>query len=881
MLVGRDGELEQLFALVEPGASNGGVLLLEGDPGIGKSVLLQAVRARAAGQGWRVLSVVGVEAEAGFPFAGLHQMLRPVSAEFSALPPLYRDALLGALGLIEPVPLDPFAICPAAAMVLAAMAAERPVLVTVDDVQWLDRQSREILAYLAQQVGVGDGVVIVGAARSGYHGPLLDEALPTVCVGGLDDAAATVILRDRAPDLAEADHFRIRSEAFGNPLALLELPAVPDRLPGSRTSSLSQRLEHAFAGRVADLPAPTRDLLLMAAIDSVGAAAEIVSAASLLQRAPVPESAFVPAEEAGLVCREGPYVRFRHPLIRSGIVQAEGLRRRQAAHEALAAVLDEQPYRRIWHRAQSIMGPDDEIADGLAANATVALARGAVLDAIDGLERAAQLTSNSARRGERLLSAAQHAFGAGRADLVARLLDAAAKTELSELAVARMEWLREIFHDGVPGDRLRIAGLCDLAERSIAAGEVDLALNLLLAAALRCWWADTEPGTKARVVRTAELIDGWEDPRRVAAVAVAEPIRCGATVLDILRARPADRIADGQSLWLLGMSAHAIGAEDAAQDYLGRSANILRTQGRFGLLSQVLSMAVMVNLVLGDLDAAGEAAAEGLELARRTSQPIWEAGTRVCEAVHEALRGRAHTALEIAADAELSASRRQVNDLLCCVQVARGIAWLAAGRPRDAYGALRRCFDPDDRSYHPREQYTALMFFADAAVRGGHREDAAAIVVGLGSAEGVASMRQVHLRYARAVLAGDAGDAEELYLEALRHDLSRWPLARAKTELAYGRWLRRRGRHRQAGVLLSAAATGLDRIDALALADEARIELHANGDAVDWPITGRGGAARYGALADLLAAGHSDGEIAERLSIVPRVVALYRSGAGK
>ena len=175
---------------------------------------------------------------------------------------------------------------------------------------------------------------------------------------------------------------------------------------------------------------------------------------------------FRPAEEIELVSVEQDRMQFRHPLIRSGVLQNETVARRQSANGALADVLAGQPYRRSWHRAQSIVGPDDAVADELETAAADALARGAVMTAVATLERAAELSTSSARRGHRLLVAAEHAFGLGRAELVDRLVEEAARTDLSELDWARMQWLREIFDDGVPGDAVRVVELCDIAPRS-------------------------------------------------------------------------------------------------------------------------------------------------------------------------------------------------------------------------------------------------------------------------------------------------------------------------------------------------------------------------------------------------------------------------------
>jgi hypothetical protein len=269
--------------------------------------------------------------------------------------------------------------------------------------------------------------------------------------------------------------------------------------------------------------------------------------------------------------------------------------------------------------------------------------------------------------------AAEHAFGLGRADLVNQLVTAAARLDLSELDYARMQWLREIFNDGVPGDATRVLELCAIARQSVQAGDRDLALNLLLGAALRCWWADTGPAARARVAEaTRELTDAAGDPRYVAALAVAEPVLECATVMDLLsRFVPGD-ITDGDTLRLLGMAAHAIGDTVRSADFLAQAEALLREQGRLGLLSQVLSMQVIDRLELGDWDRASAAAAEGERLARDTGQPIWRTGTLVSDAMDNAFRGHTDLAFTYAAEVEMVASRQRLNDLLSCVQLVRG-----------------------------------------------------------------------------------------------------------------------------------------------------------------------------------------------------------------
>jgi hypothetical protein len=447
VLIGRNREVLALTGLIDKGTKTGQALVVLGDPGIGKSALLGAARDTARAAGFRALTAVGAESEAQLPFAGLHQILRPVLRAASELRPEHSTALRAAFGLAEGPTPDLFQIALAAVNLLAAVAARQPVAVLVDDVQWLDQQSQEVLTFIARRAGPYP-MVVIGAMRTGHPGPFLAAGLAELVVSGVDESAADDILRINAATLKPAARVRIRHEAQGNPLALLELPAAwagsaPPPADWQRPT-LSPRLERAFAGRFAELPPVTRDGVLVAAIDPVNELDEIVAAASAFSGSPMAADAFGPAADVRLLRIDDGRVHFRHPLVRSGVVQSETLSRRQAAHAALAEVLVDEPYRRTWHRAQSIVGPDDEVADELEDCVAVAFARGAVMSAIADLQRSAQLTSSSARRGHRLLMAAEHAFGLGRVDLVQDLVTAAARLDLSEPDYARRRWLQEI-----------------------------------------------------------------------------------------------------------------------------------------------------------------------------------------------------------------------------------------------------------------------------------------------------------------------------------------------------------------------------------------------------------------------------------------------------
>lgn len=330
------------------------------------------------------------------------------------------------------------------------------------------------------------------------------------------------------------------------------------------------------------------------------------------------------------------------------------------------------------------------------------------------------------------------------------------------------------------------------------------------------------------VEATRELTDATGDPRYVAALAVAEPVLECATVMDLLsRFVPGD-ITDGDTLRLLGMAAHAIGDTVRSVDFLAQAEALLREQGRLGLLSHVLSMQVIDRLELGDWDPASAAAAEGERLTRETGQPIWRTGTLVCDAMDNAFRGHTDQAFTYAAEVEMVASRQRLNDLLSCVQLVRGAALSNAGQYEAAYPQLRRLFEPSDPSFHQRERFGAVMFLAEAAIKAGERDDARQVIAGLEevAASTPSPVLHVHLRYARAVLADDAS-APALYAELTNQDLTRWPWAKARAELAYGTWLRRQRRDAESVGVLGSALAAFDRIGATVWADRARAGMTA------------------------------------------------------
>jgi DNA-binding CsgD family transcriptional regulator/tetratricopeptide (TPR) repeat protein len=885
-LIGRDAELGMIEHLLERIHTEGSSIVVRGEAGVGKSTLLEAAGEKARTTGALVVEVSGIESEAMPPFAGLDRLLRPLLSTPVAMPAVQRGALMTALKIKEGPPPELFLIALAALTLIVASASRRPVVLIVDDVQWIDTPTIDVLTFVSRRLH-DDPVAVIFGLREGHDIAVSDEHTHEIAVSGLASDAALELLDAVAHDLAPSDRAAILEHAQGNPLALVELPTawrsagsdVLDVAPGG--VPLSTRLEHTFAARVADLPPATRDALLIAAIDADGNLAEVQDATRILAGAYATEL-LEPAEEAGLIRLDDIVIRFRHPLVRSGVLSIASAQQQRAAHAALSATLPPHSYRRIWHHALAVEGVDDDVADELDASAVDSAKRGSVITAVASLERAAQLTSDSRRRGRRLLVAAQYAFGLGRAGLVTRLVDAAVDEDLSDLDVARAEWLREVFSEGELGDPVRIEELCRFAARSSDTGDTDLALDLLLSAALRCWWAVAAGSARDRVVDVAEsLSSSQEDPRCIAAIALARPVEKGAQTHIRLHAASARRVSDADGLRQLGMAARALGAEVEAADYFDRAESELRKQGRLGHLSHVHAIQAAVLLDLGNWRRAEQSLNEGRQLARDTGQPPWSTGTTAVHAVYSALSGDTGAALDRAELVEATSSNPPVNDWLSLAQLARGISYMTAGQHATAYAALKPMFDPQDPRHHPRQQFSAIMFIAEAAVECGELDEARRLTDRMEalSATTPSPILQVHLLYARAVLAVDA-EAEGLFRYALAQDLTRWPWPRARIQLAYGNWLRRKRRPIESREPLRAALGTFELIGAPEWARQARSALRAAGevdsmlDVVAVSLL----SAQELQIATLAAQGLSNRRIGERLYLSPRTVGshLYR-----
>jgi DNA-binding CsgD family transcriptional regulator len=835
-LVGRDRERGLFVRLLDGARKRGSALVMHGEPGIGKSALLTDAAAVAARRGMLVLSMSGVKSESNLAFAGMHQLLRPVLGHLGELAPRQRAALSAAFGLADGPTPEPFLIALAALELLSEAAVSAPVLVVAEDAHWLDRPSADALAFVARRVE-SDPVVVLAAVRDGYDSPLRTAGLPELHVTGLTDKPAEELLGTRFPELAPAVRDRLLAEAEGNPLALIELPAalaksirsgaqtLPARLP------LTARLERAYAARAAELPRVTRTLLLVAAAGDGGPAGPVMAAAGLVLGAVPAVGDLVPAVDAQLIKVDEQGVRFWHPLVQSAIYQAASVAERHAAHAALAQTLAGDPDRSVWHRAAAAVGTDEAVAAELEEAARRARRRGGIITAAAAFERAAAFTGDPARRGVLLLSAAEAARERGQAEMVMRLLREARSCPLTPHDRAYALWLADAFWEGSAGDPARVRVLVTAARQTAADGDTGLALNLLSAAALRCYWGDLgEPSAGAVVSAADDTGAAPEDPLYLQIQAYAAPLTRGPAVLARLARIPPPE--DPEALYLLGTAASMAGDFGRSCALLGACAARLREQGRLRVLAHALAVRAWSAIMIADFAVAMPAAAEAARLAAETAQPLWEAGAWTAEAALAALRGEPAVVGDLTTRAERATLPAGAVEPLAYVQYVRGLLALGQGRHADAYAQLRRLYEPGDPACDQRIAAGALGDLAEAAVRSGRRDHALAVVdaVAPPAAGAPAAGNLWSLDYARALLAHDS-DAEAVYAEALGREPSPWPLKRARLQLAFGEWLRRQRRIADARVQLRAARDAFDALGTTLWGERARRELRASGEA--------------------------------------------------
>jgi DNA-binding CsgD family transcriptional regulator len=880
LLVGRDRDLAELYALVDGIEDRGGALVVRGEAGIGKSALLAAARERALDRGVAVVSTVGALSEAQLAFAGLHQLLLPLLGRLDLLPDPQRQALDTAFGIAEGVAPNLFLIGLATLGLVAERAAETPILFVVDDAQWLDRPSSEVLGFVARRIE-SDPAALLFSVREGLPSSFDDAALPQLTLAGLDQDASNVLLDLGRATLPVDLRRRILEEAAGNPLALIELPAAAAELGTHAAQSgplpLTARLEQTFASRLTALETDLQRLLLLAALDEVDLA-ELSRAAGK----PVDPADLAPALAAGLGTLDAGRFRFRHPLIRSAVEQAATPEELRDAHAALAQALADEPDRAVWHRAAATAGPDEAVAEALDASANRATLRGAGDVAVAAFERAADLTAEPRRRALRLYLAGDMAREVGRPSDSVRLLRAAQEIGLPPAEQAMASFHLEIAESTWSGSAT-IRDFARIARELADSGEGKRALRALDTIGVRAYWERLDDEMRRDVAAIAdEIAVPADDPVRLYVQGSIDPLGRGKQVVEQVAGLSPVGMSDPEELFDVGIAAASVWASNLALPFLRAAAAGARAQGRLSLLAHTLVFEAWADLHRGAVRNVITCSAEGARIAEEIRALRYLTAARLAQAIAGAEQGEDETSERLIAEAEALLVPLGAHPMLALTAFARGRLALARERYGDAYEHFVRIFDPAGVAFHPFVRGWALADLADAAVRGDGDLDA--VRAYLAEWEQIAAATtaphlQVQVAYAAAILAPDAV-AERQFRAAIESARAEWPFYVARAQLAYGIWLRRHRRMTQSRAPLREAAETFDALGLLRYAERARRELRASGETVRPRDPGAWAqlSPQELQIAQLAAEGLSNREIGEQLYLSHRTVEshLYR-----
>jgi DNA-binding CsgD family transcriptional regulator len=841
ILVGRTkeaGALEDVLSAVRDGLS--GVLVLHGEFGVGKTALLDWAAGTAADM--RVARVSGAESEMDLGFAGLHQLLGPLLDGLDRLPGPQRAALQLAFGLSEGPPPDRFLVGLATLTLLTDVAASRPLLCVVDNAQWLDSASADVLGFVARRL-LADRVGMLFAVREGERQAVKFNGLPELAVTGLAEMAAREVLATAAGGQVDSRASeRIVAETAGNPLGLVEFGREltgeerSGAVPLTGALRFGGRLEKLYLSRVQALPADAQTLLLVAAADQLGDPAKVWRAAGWLGIDP--DAVDLSAVERLVTFVPG--LQFRHPLMRSIVYHGAPVVARWRVHAALAAVSDPErdPDRRAWHLAQAASGPDEAVAGELERSADRARGRGGLASNAAFLERSAELTPAAAAKARRLVAAAEARLASGETWAARALLDRVAPGLPDPVVRARARRLEGaiLFSAGEPA--AATSALLEAA-RTMGPSDARVARDILLEAFAGQLW-------RGRATETAEILDAFRSLPRAA----QSPAAAGDLLLDGFAAVAESRYATGARLLRQAVAAVTSGQpvpgdapqrflafrlaatelydgsawRDLADEWVARA----RDRGALAAVVAGLGCLALSQLAEGRLAATAATIAEARTLAEAMGNQNDLDGLASAELEMLACRGDqagvrllADRLLQVMADHDHGLGIQQVHKALATLELGLG----------NYEQALRhaRANVSDQPALSCQSSPEMLI---EAAIRCGDRAAAAAAL------EAVAPWWQACdtpwslglLARCQALLSDDdhAEDGYRLSIEHLRQCQAAPELARS--HLLYGEWLRRRRRRRGAREQLRVACELFGALGMAAFADRARAELRAAGE---------------------------------------------------
>ena len=890
-VIGRREELSLLRELIAPPHKESHVLLLLGDPGLGKTVLLAEAAREAKAAGMRVLATTGRESEQDLAFAGLHQLLRPVLDRVARLPTRQAEALRGAFGLSDdPAPPDALLTGIAVLTLLSELSDEQPLLVAADDAQWLDRASLDALAFAARRLE-SEQLVLLAGARGNVPPAGFERDLPQLLLRPLTRPDAGLLL-DAQPS---PPHGRLReqvlAQAVGNPLALIELARViaSDPDAGRRWTAeplpLTGQLTALMAAQYVTLPAAARSaLLLAAAADSP----DLTTALPGLSA-----DALAPAEAAGLIRLDPPGPRFAHPLTRSAVYHAAPFAERAAAHRQVADALRDQPDRYAWHLAAAALEPDEHLAALLEDSAAQAQRRGGAAAAARALERAAELSPGEGDKARRLLAAAELALPAGQAD-----------------------WVRELAGKVLTltsDPDLRIAARLDIGWSLLWSNRNAEAFDTLLSVAAEAsprlpaiawqaaWMAATVahqtglPEVRAKARAALDLLDsrdgpppsaedrpaGRADEYRIWIRACTDPFGERADIVPRLRRAAGGSLSDPGTF---GAAAWVLDETELAVRVLREALSRLRAPGVRGASGGVLSALEWACVDSGRWDDALAAAREAGDIAAAYKMETVAGSADLTTAIVAAMRGEHEQVAPLLARVRAAVDTSEYRGFAARIWQTAGLAALAQGNYVTAYAQLSRLFAADGTPLHHHFSYLAVADLAAAAVRAErHLEARTLLERALARVDPAPGPRLEQLAARARGLLAEPDSAEAHFAAPLADPIGdTWPFERAQLQLDYGEWMRRQRRINDAKPILVTALETFRRLGAAPWTRRAESELRACGVTVQAP--GAPGAldgltAQQREIVILAGHGLTNGEIADRLFLSPRTVAshLYRS----